>query len=439
MERRPGLWVATTPVRQWQVQRRALVTRSTRNIHLRLGTSVDQTWRGFGGCFNEMGWMALSALRGVDRNRVMDSLFEPRNGCGFNFCRVPIGASDYSAGWYSLNDTAGDLSMRAFSVERDRKCLIPFIRMALQRRPRMKLFASPWSPPQWMKEPTEYHGGHLDWRPQILEAYALYLARFLQAYQKEGIKINQLHVQNEPVTGGDFPSCLWSGGQMRDFIRGYLAPMLVRQRIKTELWLGTLNTDDYNSYPLNILTDPMVRKYISGVSFQGAGKAIVQKAHVSWPDMPLVQAASEGGDGKNSWEHARHVFGLLQHYISGGACAYAYGNMVLPQDGMSTWGHSRNSMVSVDMERKTFRLNPEYYVMKHFSHFIETYSMRLNLSGEWSGNAVLFSNDDDTRTLVIQNPFQSARRIVIAEGRRMMTLNLQSESVNTLIFGGGAL
>ena len=226
---------------------------------------------------------------------------------------------------------------------------------------------------------------------------------------------------------------------MRDFIRGYLGPMLVKQRIRTELWLGTLNTDDYNSYPLNVLTDPLARKYISGISFQGAGKAIVHKAHGSWPNLPLIQAGSECGDGRNSWEHARHVFGLLQHYISGGVCASLYWNMVLPQGGMNVWGCSGNSMVSVDMERKTFRLNPEYYVMKHFAHFIEPYAMRLNLSGEWSVNAVLFSNDDDTRTLVIQNPFSAARRIVMAEGRRMMTLNLQPESVNTLILGGGAL
>jgi len=422
----------TTPARAWQIQGMPSVTRS-REEHLRLGSAYDQMWRGFGGCFNELGWVALSALRGVDRNRVMDALFDPEDGCGFNLCRVPIGASDYALEWYSHNESDGDLEMRNFSVDRDLRCLIPYIRMALERRPKLKLFASPWSPPTWMKEPRSYHGGQLLWKPEILEAYALYLARFVKAYQAEGIRIQQIHVQNDPAADGKFPSCRWSGSQLRDFIRGYLGPMFQKQRLRTEIWLGTLNTDDYNGYTLTVLADPMARQYISGVGCQGAGKAIVRPTHENWPDLPLMQTENDCGDGKNSWECAQDVFGLLQHYLSGGVSAYAYGPMVLPRGGVSPWGGAQNSLISVDPERRTFRFNPDYYVMKHFAHFIALNAVRLDLSGEWSRNAVLFLNDDDSRVLVLQNPFPESRRIVLADGSRTLSLSLQPESIHTLI------
>jgi glucosylceramidase len=424
--------MATTPQRQWVVQGRPGTTR--RSVPgLRFDGMQDQLWEGFGGCFNELGWSALSALRAIDRERVVQALFDRKDGCRFNLCRLPIGASDYALEWYSCNETEGDLEMEHFTIDRDRRFLIPYIRMALRYQPKMKLFASPWSPPTWMKHPRAYNSGKLIWKPEMLEAYALYFARFVQAYRQEGITIHQVHVQNEPVADQKFPSCLWTGAELRDFIRNHLGPMFEKQRVPAEIWLGTLNTDDYNGYTVTALSDPLARQFIAGVGYQWAGKGAVLRTHTSWPETRIMQTENECGDGQNTWAYARHVFGLFQHYISCGANAYVYWNMVLPPGGNSTWGWKQNAMITVDPARKTVVFNPEFYVMKHFSHFIEKNAVRLGLTGEWAGNAVAFMNPDESRVVVVQNPFPETRRVVLENGSKLLTLNLQPESFNTLI------
>ena len=433
MERRRGLWIVTTPQKQWELHARPGTTRRS-EVGLRFDGQQDQMWEGFGGCFNELGWLALSGLRAVDRDKVVSALFDRTEGCRFNLCRLPMGASDYAAEWYSYNETAGDLEMKHFSIARDRQYLIPYIRMALRQQPKMKLFASPWSPPTWMKHPRAYNSGKIVWKPEILQAYALYFVRFVQAYREEGITIHQVHVQNEPVADQKFPSCLWTGAELRDFIRNHLGPMFTMQRLTTEIWLGTLNTDDYNGYTLTVLSDPLARQYLAGVGYQWAGKGAVLRTHTSWPDTRIMQTENECGDGLNSWAYARYVFGLMQHYISCGASAYVYWNMVLQPGGGSTWGWKQNAMITVEPEQGTVVFNPEFYVMKHFSHFIDRNAIRLGLTGEWAGNAVVFMNPDESRVLVINNPFVESRRVVFEDGGKLLTLNLEPESFNTVVF-----
>ena len=123
---------------------------------------------GFGGCFNEIGWRALLRLDEVDRERGMRALFDEKEGLGLNFGRVPIGASDFALSPYSLDDAAGDLEMKQFSIERDRYMLIPFIKAALKIRPDLKVWGSPWSPPGWMKTSGVYHGGTLRQEPETV-------------------------------------------------------------------------------------------------------------------------------------------------------------------------------------------------------------------------------------------------------------------------------
>jgi glucosylceramidase len=432
MERKSGLWVASTPDRIWEIQGRPGTTRRS-EAGLRFGGLYDQSWEGFGGCFNEAGWASLSCLRVTDREKVMQALFDDQDGCRLNLCRVPIGASDYALEWHSCNETDGDLVMRHFSIARDRQYLIPYIRMALRYQPKLQLFASPWSPPTWMKSPRVYNAGRIVWRPDILQAYALYLVRFVQAYRREGITIRQVHLQNEPAADHKSPSCLWSGSELRDFVRNHLGPVFKKQLVPAEIWLSALNNEDYNGYTLAVLSDPLARPFIAGVGYQGAAKSILARTHTSWPMLRMNQTGSESGDGQNSWAHARHVFGLLQHSITCGVNAFTYRSMVLPFGGCSAWGSRQNALVSVDPMQNTFKLNPDFHVLKHFAYFIDKNAFRLTLTGEWAGNAVAFANPDGTRVLVLNNPFQETRRVVLEDGQALLTLNLSPESFNTLV------
>lgn len=422
-------WVETTARRAWRMRRTKPANNTPPN--LQLSGQTHQTWEGWGGCFNELGWIALRGLARRDRDAVIRALFDPADGCRFTHCRLPVGASDFAAEWYSHNETDGDFAMKRFSVARDEDYLIPYIRCALAVQPRLTLFASPWSPPTWMKSPKAYNYGQLIRTEKNLRAYALYFVKFVQAYRKRGLPLRQIHVQNEPLASQKFPSCVWPAEQLRDFIRDYLGPAFRKHGVDAEIWLGTLNTEDYDNYVLKVLLDPAARALICGLGFQWAGKGAIQRAAESWPEMRLMQTENECGDGRNSWEYARSIFNLIRHYLDNGAASYIYWNMVLPAGGRSTWGWEQNSMVTVDLKTKRATYTPEFHLMKHFSRFIAPGAVRLGLRGGWTGNAVAFRNPDGTRAIVIQNPLKEAHELVFESGQGGSSALLAPESWNT--------
>ena len=426
--------VSSTEGRQWR--RRTVARGMPRGGSELLVTGEEkQRWRGFGGCFNELGWIALSGLPSRLRKAALDALFHPATGCAFNLCRLPIGASDYALDWYSHDETPGDYSLRRFSIERDRRCLIPYIREGLKRRPDMELFASPWSPPTWMKNPPVYNYGTLVWEDRVLRAYAMYFARFVREYLREGIRISQVHVQNEPLADQKFPSCLWSGEKLRDFIRDYLGPCFRKEKTECEIWLGTLNTDDHYGYAHRVLSDPAAASFIRGVGYQWAGKGAIQRTRMAWPDIPLMQTENECGDGRNTWDYAMYVFSLMQHYITNGVAAYVYWNMVLPPGGRSTWGWSQNAMITADAERGRIVLNPEFYVMKHLSAFVKPGAAVLRLEGPWSAMSVGFRNPDGSLVVGIGNMLCDRQVLHLEWEGGGAELDLDPKSVNTVVLG----
>jgi glucosylceramidase len=205
------IWITSSPVASW---REKALQSTQASPQLYVTDRRQQTIEGFGGCFSEIGWQALQALSEGSWTQVLRDLFDPATGCGFRLCRVPIGANDFALEWYSHNEHDGDFAMEHFSIARDRPYLIPYIRAAISLQPDLRLFASPWSPPTWMKQPRVYNYGVLRWELEFLEAYALYLLRFVQAYQAEGLPVQQLHIQNEPNSDQKFPSCIWTGAKM---------------------------------------------------------------------------------------------------------------------------------------------------------------------------------------------------------------------------------
>jgi glucosylceramidase len=423
-------WISTTPTRP-SAAPVALSATSRGKPSLTLTPLRRQRWEGFGGCFNELGWIALSKVSPAQRQTVLQSLFHPQTGCRFNYGRLPIGASDYAAEWYSHNEVDGDLAMKRFSIERDQKYLLPYIRSALALRPDLTLFASPWSPPTWMKFPKAYNYGTLIWTPAILKAYALYFVKFVKAYQKAGIKISQIHPQNEPVADQKFPSCLWTGAQLRDFIGRYLGPAFKQHGLDCEIWLGTLNTDDYDGFPLTVLSDPKVYPWVAGVAFQWAGRNAIQRTHAAWPEKRLMQSENECGDGQNTWTYAGYIFNLLRHYLCNGANAYLYWNMVLEKGGLSTWGWNQNSMITIEGNRVIY--NPEFHVMRHFSRFIAPGAYRLETEGAWSGNAVAFENPDGSQIAVVRNPLKTPAAFCLNLAGSRFQATLAPESINTWV------
>lgn len=391
-----------------------------------------QTIDGFGGCFNELGWKALQTLTEADRQLVIRALFDPVTGCGFNLGRMPIGASDFALDWYSLDETPEDYDLIHFSIERDLNCLIPYIKAALLVNPKLQIWGSPWSPPKWMKTNNNYAKGTLRFEPQVQRSYARYLGKYVESYQAAGVPVYAVHVQNEPVAAQPFPSCLWTGEQERDFIRDYLGPDFAAHGVKAQIWLGTINDGDVEKFAVPVLSDPQAAKYITGVGYQWAGKDAIAATAQRFPKFKLMQTETQCGGGQNNWMAAIETWRLLNHYLSNGANSYMYWNMVLDQKSISTWGWKQNAMITVNTDKHTVTYNPEFYLMKHFSSFVQPGAKRIEATGR--NDVLAFLNEDSSIVVLVANMRRNVEPFSVSLAGKTLSATLPILSISTLLY-----
>jgi len=399
-----------------------------------------QTIDGFGGCFNEAGWVALGKTSEADRRQVLSVLFGD-NGCAFTLARLPIGASDFALGWYSLDETPGDLALTNFSIARDKKFLIPYAKAAMEIRPGLRCWGSPWSPPAWMKVNGSYSKGSIQSEPEILQSYATYLARWAEDYREAGIHIYAITPQNEPNILSSYPTCEWTGPQLRDFIADYLGPTLRNRKTNVELWLGLNgdppgNGDNINDRLAAVMGDFRASSFITGVAFQYDSRTQIGDASRLYPDKKLMQSETECGGGANSWADAQHLYGLMKHYLENNANSYFMWNMVLDDTGLSTWNWRQNAMITVNRETGKMTFNGEYYVMRHFSQFVKPGAKRVLTTGVW-GDKIAFVNPDGSTVLVLGNslnqPFPVALNVAGKTEGYTMNVTLPPKSFNTFV------
>ncbi len=392
-----------------------------------------QSIRGFGTCFSELGALALQKLEDGERKALLDQLFD-EDKCNFNYCRTPIGASDFSLDFYSYNETDGDFEMKNFSIERDRKLLLPLIHEGAKRQKDLQMFASPWCPPLWMKTKRAYSNGTFAMTEENLKAYALYFKKYIEAYHKEGVPLVQVCPQNEPCSNQKFPSCVWTGKEMAEFIGGYLGEAI--ESTGVDIVFGTINgpeTDGrklytrYSNYLGTAMRDERARKYIKAVAYQWAGKYALLETHDDYPDLEIIQSESECGDGQNSFDHMMYIFELMRLYFRMGASSYVYWNTALEGDSSSTWGWRQNSLIHV-IDGKGV-LTPEFYLMKHFSHFVKRGAKYLKMKGEYSSSTVAFKNPNGEIVLVMANPYYEEQ--VVSFGGSSYAL--PPRSINTVV------
>jgi glucosylceramidase len=283
-------WVVTTQSSQWQTKdqlRVAPALNGNWDVEVHLDKPL-QTIDGFGACLNELGWDSLSALNEADREAILEELFAPGVGANFNSCRMPIGANDFSRDWYSYDEVPGDFALEHFSISRDLELLVPFIKSALRYQPNLKLWASPWSPPTWMKYNKHYAGKLSEpempangLRPDqtgkegtdmfvqedpYFKTYAAYFARFIKEYRSQGINIGMVMPQNEFNSPQPFPSCCWTPEGLARFI-SFLGPEM--EKLNVEVFLGTMERPNDKLVDVPLL-DPKSSKYIKGVGCQWA-------------------------------------------------------------------------------------------------------------------------------------------------------------------------
>ena len=423
--------ISTTESNYWQKRSAS----EKKGIELRV-IGEAQEIRGFGACFSELSAEALSTLHDSERSALLDELFDG-DKCNFNYCRTPIGASDFSLDFYSYDEKDGDYTMTEFSIERDRRLLLPLIKEALKRQDKMQMFASPWCPPLWLKTKKAYNNGTFRMTEENLSAYALYFRKYVDAYRAEGVPLIHVCPQNEPCSNQVFPSCVWTGKELSEFIGGYLGEAL--DGSGADIVFGTVNgpeTDHrmlytrYSDYLGYAMRDENARKYIKAVAYQWAGKYALLDTHDDYPELEIIQSESECGNGDNSWDHMLYIFEMMRLYFRLGASAYVYWNIALQGDSRSTWGWRQNSLIHV--VDGVGRLTPEFYLMKHFSHFVKRGARYLRLEGEFSSSCAAFKNPSGEIVLVAANPYDNEVVITLCGS----SYTLPPRSVNTVVTSG---
>jgi glucosylceramidase len=445
-------WVVTTQTQPWKDNEGARVRPAQSGEAgdvILMPDTRHQTMAGFGGCFNELGWDALLLLSDGDRDAVLEEMFGP-DGARFTLCRTPIGANDFARGWYSYDETPDDLALRTFSISRDDTALVPFIRAAQRHRPDLALWASPWSPPSWMKRNGHYAMAHnrpgwpdnglpqgaegqegADWfiqDPEYLDAYARYFGKYVDAYKVRGIPISMVMPQNEFNSAQPFPSCCWTPAGLARFLP-YLGKEMAARGV--DVFFGTLERPDPALFEA-VLTDPKAGPVIKGLGAQWAGKGAVPFIHHTHPALPIYQTEQECGDGRNDWRYARYTWSLMKHYLRNGASAYQYWNIALEPGGESHWGWRQNSLVTVDRATRAAVWNHEYWLMKHLSHFVRPGMARIE-AASWTGYDDVLAFAGDGRVVAIAgNPLAEPMPIKLTLGDRIVELTLPPDSFSSV-------
>ena len=350
---------------------------------------VDTTRRfqgleGFGGAFTESAAVTWLALPQAAREQLLVDYFDPRRGHGYTLCRVHMNSCDFSLGNYAHVEQPDDFTLESFSIERDRQALLPFIRaaMAAAGRP-LKILASPWSPPPWMKTNGEMnHGGQL--RPECRAAWAQCFVRFIRAYAAEGVPIWGVTVQNEPMARQRWDSCLVSAEDERDFVRDHLGPALHAaglSGVKIVIW--DHNRDRMVERASVVYRDPEAAKHVWGTGFHWYGADHfdhVQLVHDAWPDKALLftEGCQEGGPHIGSWEVGERYACSIINDLNRWTVGWIDWNLLLDErGGPNHVGNFCSAPILADRAQGSLMHQSAYWVLGHFSRFIRPGARRV--------------------------------------------------------------
>ncbi|HEX7307629.1 discoidin domain-containing protein [Lentzea sp.] len=456
------VWVTTPDRAELMHERPAVRFGSTPSAQPTIVVDPDRRYQevdGFGASITDSSADVLAALAPAVRQDTMRKLFDPRSGIGVSFLRQPVGSSDFTAEQehYTFDDVpAGqtDFELRHFSIRRDEAKVLPLLREAKRLNPRLKVMATPWSPPAWMKTNDSLVGGQLKDDPKVYDAYARYLVKFVQAYARAGVPVDFLSVQNEPQNrkpdaypGTDMPVA----HQIR--VIEALGPKLRAASPRTKVlgydhnWAthpndGTAEAD----YPFQLLRSPAA-KWLAGTAYHCYyGDPSAQTAlHDAFPDKGIWFTECSGSKGATDppakvfsdtlrW-HARNVvLGTARNW----ARSAVNWNIALDSTGGPHLGGcgTCTGLVTVQPDGSVVT-DAEYYTIGHLSKFVQPGARRIASTSfgttGWNGQVMdaAFRNPDGSTALVVHNENDDPRSFAVTVGDRTFEYTLPGGALAT--------
>ncbi len=389
---------------------------------------------GFGGAFTDAACYMFNQLAPSARHQLFHEMFHPSE-MGLSVCRICVGSSDYAVKVYSFDEGEPDPDLTRFSIEHDREYILPVLRQARQANPDLFLFASPWSPPGWMKFNGTMLGGCM--YHHYLPVYAKYFLKFLQGYAAEGVPVQAVTPQNEVDADQDgrMPACTWSQESEMEFVRDHLGPLLESNGMPAKIWILDHNYDLWGRV-VDELEDDKLRKYCNAVAWHGyAGTPeMMARVHEAFPGLEMYW--TEGGPDYEDpgyltdWCKWSVTFsGILRNWCR----SITSWNLALDERGRPNIGpFSCGGVVTINSQTKEITRSGLYWAFAHYSRVIRRGARRFDSqSAAVDLQHVGLENPDGQQVLVVTNA-GPARAIELRLANMAAKVSLRENSVTTL-------
>ncbi|MGE5519083.1 MAG: glycoside hydrolase family 30 protein [Candidatus Dadabacteria bacterium] len=401
-------------------------------------TQVYQTIDGFGFTLTDGSAQLISSLPSSMQTELLKELFgSDSTSIGISYLRVSIGASDLSASVYTYDDMpAGqtDVNLQNFSLRQDQSKVIPVLKLILAINPNIKILGSPWTPPVWMKTNNSSIGGSL--QTQYYASYANYFVKYIQGMKAEGITIDAITPQNEPLYGGNNPSMLMMATEQANFIKNNLGPAFAAANIKTKIIVYDHNADRPD-YPLTILDDANARQYVDGSAFHlyGGDISALSSVHDYYPSKNIYfteQYTSSTGDfaGDLKWHLKNVIIGSMRNWSRN---ALEWNLASDPYYSIHTQGGCTTCKGAITIISGYTR-NVGYYIVAHASKFVPPGSRRVSSNNSGYLYNVAFQRPDGKKVLIVENDGGTSQTFNITFNGRRVTPTLEAGAVGTFVW-----
>ncbi|MEC9485419.1 MAG: glycoside hydrolase family 30 protein [Candidatus Izemoplasma sp.] len=429
----------TTKDHLWQIiEKENKLYRNQKSLVVDSSTTF-QTMLGFGGAFTEAAGYTFAQLSKENQDKVLKAYFDPVVGLGYNLGRVSIHSCDFSLDNYTYVED-NDTELKTFDIKRDHDYVIPFIEKAEKvAGKQMKLLASPWSPPPWMKTNGEMNnGGKL--KEEYFQTWADYFVKFIDSYRSIDKNIFAVTVQNEPAAKQIWDSCLYTKEEERDFVKNYLGPTLKKAYPDIHIIIWDHNRDIIVERADAILSDEEAREYVWGTGlhwYVSEEFEKVGKVHELHPDKHILftEGCIEGGVHLGAWHtgerYARNMIGDFNNYCEG----YIDWNLILNEiGGPNHVGNYCDAPIIGDTKEDTIHFNSSYYYIGHFSKFIQPGAKRIKHTFDDNDLVtVSFINPDKRIVTVVLNETEEEKEITLKMDTEEQVVTLAPRSISTFI------
>lgn len=407
-----------------------------------------QTFLGIGGAITDASAEVFAELPRKNQQKLLDAYYNLEKGIGYSLLRTTIHSCDFSSESYTYIEE-GDKELKTFSIAHDEKYRIPLIKKAMKTAGgSLMMYASPWSPPAFMKtNHSMLHGGKL--KPEFAQSWANYYVKFIKAYEKEGMPIWGLTIQNEPMANQTWESCIYSAEEERDFLKNYLGPTLEKQGLgEKEIVVWDHNRDLMVNRANTIFQDPEASKYAWGIGFHwyetwtGAKPLYenVNRVHEAYPDKKLMftEGCVEKFDASKYqyWPHGERYGAQMIHDFNNGTVAWTDWNILLDQHGGPNHvGNFCFAPVHANNESGKLIFTPSYYYIGHFSKFIRPEAKRIDTAVSRSDLlSTSFRNKDGKTVTVVMNKTDKTVFYHLYVERVSAAVKIPAHGIQTLVY-----